>query len=110
MFMDDSTRVKHILDASREAVGFLEGRDRADLDQDRMLNLSLVRLFEIIGEAAGGLSDSFKEKHSPIPWHQMVGMRNLLIYGYFEVNLDMVWKTVKEDLPPLIETLEKLDL
>ncbi len=52
MFEDDSVRIRHILDAAREAVAFSQGRSRADLDTDRRLNLSLVRLLEIIGEAA----------------------------------------------------------
>ena len=52
MYKDDETRLRHILDAAREAVSFIEGHHRQDLDNDRKLNLSLVRLLEVIGEAA----------------------------------------------------------
>ena len=108
MFEDDNVRIQHILDASREAVAFANGRNRADLDTDRKLNLSLVRLLEIIGEAARGISSEFRQEHPDLPWKSMIGMRDRLIHGYFDVNLDVVWKTVTEDLPPLILQLEKI--
>ena len=108
MFKDDSVRIRHILDAAREAIGFAEGRNRADLDTDRKLNLSLVRLLEIIGEAARGISQEFRDSHPDLPWNKMVGMRDRLIHGYFDVNLDVVWETVTEDLPGLVDKLEKI--
>lgn len=108
MFEDDNIRIRHILDAAREAVAFAKGRSRADLDSDRKLNLSLVRLLEIIGEAARGISQEFRDSHPDLPWKSMVGMRDRLIHGYFDINLDVVWETVTEDLPPLIAQLEKI--
>jgi uncharacterized protein with HEPN domain len=108
MFEDDEIRLKHILDAAREAVGFTEGHFREDLDTDRKLSLSLVRLLEIIGEAAKGITAEFRQEHSELPWKSMVGMRDRLIHGYFNVNLDIVWKTVINDLPPLIKKLETI--
>lgn len=108
MFMNDSVRLKHILDAANEAVLLCEGRDRRELDTDRMLNLSLVRLLEIIGEAAAGISDPMKESYPHIPWHQMTSMRNRLIHGYFDINLDVVWQTIKMDLPALIDQLRNI--
>ena len=73
-----------------------------------MQNLSLVRLLEIIGEAAAGISDDMKEVHPHIPWHQMTAMRNRLVHGYFDVNLDVVWQTVKGDLPPLAAQIKAI--
>jgi len=108
MFEDDNVRIRHILDAAREAVDFSQGRSRADLNSDRQLNLSLVRLLEIIGEAARGISTEFRQEHPDLPWKSMVGMRDRLIHAYFDVNLDVVWETVKEDLPSLIGQLEKI--
>jgi uncharacterized protein with HEPN domain len=72
------------------------------------LSLSLVRLLEIIGEAAKGITKEFRQEHSELPWKSMVGMRDRLIHGYFDVNLDIVWETVTSDLPPLINKLEKI--
>ena len=106
----DNVRVRHILDAAREAVSFSKGRCRADLDTDRKLNLSLVRLLEIIGEAARSLSQEFRQEHPDLPWKSMVGIRDRLIHGYFDINLDVVWQTVTEDLPPLIAQLKKIVL
>lgn len=108
MFEDDSVRIRHILDAAREAIAFAKDRTRADLDTDRKLNLSLVRLLEIIGEAARGISQEFRDSHPALPWKTMIGMRDRLIHAYFDVNLDVVWRTVTEDLPPLIAQLEKI--
>jgi uncharacterized protein with HEPN domain len=63
---------------------------RADLDTDRKLNLSLVRLLEIIGEAARGTSVEFRQEHTDLPWKSMIGMRDRLIHGYFDINLEVV--------------------
>ena len=108
MFEDDNIRLHHILDSTHEAVAFANGHKRADLDTDRKLNLSLVRLLEIIGEAARGTSVEFRQEHPDLPWKSMIGMRDRLIHGYFDINLEVVWKTVTEDLPPLISQLEKI--
>jgi len=106
MVRDDQVRLRHMLDAAKEAVGFAKGRSRTELDTNRMLSLSLVRLLEVIGEAAYGISPSFRESYPDMAWKQMSGMRNRLIHGYYDVNLDIVWKTVTEDLPVLIKQLE----
>ncbi len=108
MFKDDSVRIRHILDAAREAIRFADNRSRTDMDTDRKLNLSLVRLLEIIGEAARGISEEFRQTHSDLPWNKMIGMRDRLIHGYFDVNLDVVWETITEDLPSLVAQLEKI--
>lgn len=108
MFKNDSVRIRHILDAAREAISFADNRRRTDLDTDRKLNLSLVRLLEIIGEAARGISEEFRQNHPDLPWNKMVGMRDRLIHGYFDVNLDVVWETITEDLPGLVAQLEKM--
>jgi len=108
MFKNEDVRLRHILDASREAIAFSRNRSREDLNRDRMLNLSLVHLLEVIGEAARGISPVFRSSHPGIPWEKMVGMRDRLIHGYFDINLDVVWETVTQDLPPLIGHLEEL--
>jgi uncharacterized protein with HEPN domain len=108
MLKNDEIRIRHILDAARESVDFSYGQSREDLSRNRMLNLSLVRLLEMIGEAARGLSPTFVTAHPEIPWKKMSGIRDRLIHGYFDVNLDVVWETVTEDLPPLITHLEKI--
>ncbi len=73
-----------------------------------MLTLSLVRCIEVVGEAASQISPAFREAHPNIPWPQIIGMRNRLIHAYFDVDLDRVWDTITDDLPPLIAALERL--
>ncbi len=106
--VDDLTRINHIIDASERALRIAKGRQRFDLDQDDMLGLALVRLLEIVGEAAWGVSEGLRSRYPEIPWSDMTGMRNRLIHGYFEVNLDIVWDTVTVELPPLIPQLRKV--
>ena len=104
----DMVRVHHMFDATREILEFSHGKSRSDLDTDRKLNLALVHLFEIIGEAAVGVSIEFKEKYPDVPWNAIIGMRNRLIHGYYDIDLDIVWKTIEEDIPLLVSELEKI--
>lgn len=99
---------RHMLDHAREAVAMIQGKERLDLNSDRMLELSLVRLVEIIGEASARVGTESKEKYPSIPWLQIVGIRNRLVHGYDAVDLDILWDTIIDDLPPLIAELEKI--
>jgi len=105
---DDLVRLRHMLDAAEKAKGFAEDRNRANLDSDEIFALALVRLLEIIGEAARGVSVGFRERHPEIPWAEIAGTRDRLIHGYFDVDLDIVWGIVTRDLPPLIAQLEEI--
>jgi len=105
---NDSIRLKHILDAANEALNFSRGKEVDDLNKDHMLALALVRLFEIIGEATRGLSDDFRDANPEIPWRKMVGMRDRLIHGYFDIDVEVVWKTIVNDLPGLVSGLERI--
>ena len=105
---DTNVRLRHMLDAAREATQMAQGKSRADLDAYRQLNLSLVRLLEIVGEAASRVPVGEREIYSSIPWMQIVGLRNRLIHGYDNVDFDILWEIVTQDLPPLIAELEKI--
>ena len=105
---DPMVSVHHMLDHARETVEMTQGRSRADLDTDRMLNLALVRLVEVIGEAASRVTEEFRGRHPDVPWRQAVGIRNRLIHGYDTVNFDILWTIIQEDLPPLIEQLQRI--
>ena len=104
----DITRLKHMLDAAVEIVTFTKDKSQYDFKMDRKLHLSVVHLLEIIGEAGAQISDEVKEKYADIPWSGIIGMRNRLIHGYFDINLVVVWKTVTEDIPSLIQQLEPI--
>ncbi|OKH19058.1 DUF86 domain-containing protein [[Limnothrix rosea] IAM M-220] len=100
--IDDLTRLKHIRDASERIIQFTEGRSRSDLDTDEMLALALVRLVEIIGEAANHISPDCQGNYSNIPWRQMIGMRNRLVHAYFDVDLDILWVVVSRNIPTVL--------
>jgi len=102
----DFIRLRHMLDHAREAVTLFHGKTRVDLANTRLLQLGLVRLVEIIGEAAARVSKDMQATHTSIPWEDVVGMRNKLIHGYDLVDLGILWDTVTDDLPQLIQELE----
>jgi len=102
----DGVRLLHMLEHSREAIQLVAGRTRRDLDTDRVLSLALVRLLEIVGEAASGISADARSKRPGIPWVGIVGLRNRLIHGYDSVDLDVIWSIVEHDLPGLVRELE----
>jgi len=105
---ETDVRLRHMLDAAREAAQMARGKRRADLDTERQLNLSLVRLLEVVGEAASRVPVGDRATYSGIPWVQIVGLRNRLIHGYDNVDFDILWEIVTHDLPPLIAELEKI--
>jgi len=93
---------------AREAIELCQTRSRAELDQQRLVQLSLVRLLEIVGEAARRVPEETQLRHPEIPWRQIIGLRNRLIHGYDAIDFDIMWATVTIDLPPLVEMLEHL--
>lgn len=108
MRKDDLIRLRHMLDAAREAMAFAHNQSRASLDTNRMLTLAIVKSLEILGEAASKVSGETQDSLSQIPWSAIVSMRNRLIHGYYDVNLEIVWKTVTEDLPHLTPELKRV--
>ena len=108
MRLDDETRLRHMLDAARRATAFLGSRSSAELERDEVLTQALVRMLEIIGEAASQVSVRGRELWIGIAWRPIIGMRNRLIHAYFDVDLDVVWHTTVDSLPPLIMELEKI--
>lgn len=105
---DDGLRLRHMLEAAQKAVAFSEHRTRGDLETDEQFALALTRLLEIIGEAAGSVSDTVRESNTAIPWRSIVSTRNRLIHGYFDVDLDILWNIVTHDLPLLIREIQSL--
>jgi len=97
-----------MLDAALEIEQYVRSSARKDLDHDRKLVHSLVHLLEIIGEAAAQVSEDTRAGTREIPWPVIIRMRNRLIHAYFSINLDVVWKTSTEDIPPLIAELKRV--
>jgi len=105
---DPLVALRHMLDHAREAVGLSRGRSRTDLDTDRLLQLALTRLVEIVGEAASRVPVDVQGRHTALPWREAIGARNRLIHGYDFVDLDILWEIVASDLPALIPQIEQV--
>ena len=101
-------RLRHMLDHSREAVAMTAGKTRDDLESDRILNLALVRLLEIVGEAASRTPLDERVQCPDVPWGAIIGLRNRLIHGYDSVDFDILWQIINRDLPVLIAALERV--
>jgi uncharacterized protein with HEPN domain len=97
----DKVYLQHILDAIDRITGYVAGKVFAEFESDLMAQDAVIRQFSIIGEAARRISLGFQSRHPAIPWADIIGMRNILIHDYLEVDLDEVWKSVQDDLPDL---------
>ncbi len=104
---DESVRLRHMLDAAKEAVELVGARTRLDLDHNRLLQLALTHLIGVIGEAATRTPVAVRDRFTFIPWSQIMTMRNRLIHGYDSVDYEIVWRTATSDLPDLIPLLER---
>jgi uncharacterized protein with HEPN domain len=100
--------LRHMLDNAMEAVELIRGKSRPGLDTNRVLSLALVRLLEIVGEAANRVTTATRLQYPNIPWSQIVSLRNRLIHGYDTINLDILWKILTDDLPPMIAQLKRI--
>jgi uncharacterized protein with HEPN domain len=104
----DSTRLRQMCQHAEEILLLCKSRNRSDLDDDRLFSLAIVRLLEIVGEAAARVSQPLRVSTPQIPWSQIVGLRNRLIHGYDDIDHDIVWDIIQLDLPPLVEALRLL--
>lgn len=93
-------------DAARTAVEAVRGRSREELSVDHVWMLGLVKCVEIIGEAAGRVGREVRDRLASLPWPDMIGMRNRLVHGYWEIDEEQVWSAVTDDLPRLIKLLD----
>jgi uncharacterized protein with HEPN domain len=97
----DAVFLEDVLVSLRNARKFIRGMTFAEFSEDEKTVYALIRAFEVIGEAAKKISAPFKEQHPGIPWKVMAGMRDKLIHDYSRVDLEVLWNTAQEDLPPL---------
>ena len=106
---DDKVYLKHILDSIGKIEGYMGGVEKQDfLDEPGMVNDSVVRQLEIIGEASRNISENFRDSHQEVPWRSIIGMRNKITHEYMQVDYVEVWNVVKYDLPELKEKILRL--
>ena len=105
---DDRISLRDMLSHATEAVELLGDSGREELGRNRVVQLALTRLIEVIGESANRVSQATRQEYPKIPWPQIIGMRNRLIHGYDVIDYDLMWNTVTNDLPPLIKALQEI--
>jgi uncharacterized protein with HEPN domain len=98
----------HMIEACESVQRFIQGRRRLDFESDQMLLFAVVRAIEVLGEAAGKVSEDTRSACPEIPWPEITNMRNRLIHGYFDIDIDIVWNTASIELPALLADLRRI--
>lgn len=105
---DDRVGLVDMLVNAEEEIEILGDTSREAMKVNRMMQLALQRLVEIVGEAANRVSRGTREEHPTISWSHIIGMRNRLAHVYDRVDLDVLWDVIADDLPPLVEQLKAI--
>lgn len=105
---DNWVYVGHMLDMCLQSREILYGKDRTDYDREIVLRLALTHLIQVIGEAAQQTSKEFQDLHPQVPWREIIGMRHRIVHDYLNVDEDVVWEVVQNDLPRLVSTLNDI--
>ena len=101
-------RIEDILEAIHKIQRYVSGLSFDDFCADDKVVDAVVRNLEVIGEAARHIPPAIESRYQDLPWVEMRGMRNILVHEYFGVNLPILWHTIQQNLPPIIEKLDKI--
>jgi uncharacterized protein with HEPN domain len=97
---DDLMFVGHMVDMARTTQRLVAGASREDLDKEEKLKLALVRALQVIGEAAWRVSTDFQKAHPKLPWRKIADFRHRVVHNYFDVDYDVVWRTLQPKCNP----------
>ena len=100
--------INDILENIENIEVFLSNLNKEELSKNKLKRYAIIRALEIIGEANKNIPQSFREKYPKVPWRDISGFRDVVIHGYFQVNIDKVWRVIKEDLPDLKQKILKV--
>ena len=103
-----SDSLRDMLENAQRAIQFTNGMDYKSFAKDDKTVYAVIRAVEIIGEAAANIPGEVRSKYPNVPWREVRGMRNKLVHHYFGINVEVVWQTIHEDLPMLIEVLQSI--
>jgi uncharacterized protein with HEPN domain len=95
-----------MLDMCQKGIEISTGKTHQDYEESDILQFALAHIIQVIGEAADHVSDEFKEAHPQIPWHEIIGMRHRIVHDYMNVDEDVVWAVIRNDLPSLSAILK----
>jgi len=99
-------RIEHVLEAIAKIRRYTEGMRFDEFQKDERTVDAVIRNFLVIGEAVGQVPADVKKRYPEVPWSRIQGMRHVLVHDYDEIKLDIVWRTIEENLPPLVDQLE----
>jgi len=103
-----SDSLRDMLENAQRAIQFTKGMSYEAFAKDDKTVYAVIRAVEIIGEAAANIPEEVRSKYPNVPWREVKGMRNKLVHQYFGINMEVVWQTIHEDLPMLIEVLKEI--
>jgi len=109
MVKDDLAYIEHILDCIRKIKEFTNGLSLNDFSVNELVQDAVIRNIEIIGEASKKISYDTKQIYYEIPWKEIAGMRDKLIHDYLGVDVEVVWRTIAEDIPTLEKQIREID-
>jgi len=109
MIKDPLIFVRHILECIERIEKFMGGVSKTSFLKNEEKQSAVMRQIEIVGEAVKNIPQSFKKNYPEIPWKDIAGMRDKLMHHYFGVNLETVWKVMREDIPNLKQKLLKIN-
>ena len=104
---DDYERLLDIQEAIQNVEKY-GAQGKTAFEREELIQTWIVYYLQILGEAASNLSDKLKNRHTGVPWKKITGMRNILVHGYFDIDLDIVWRLVEENLPDLKQAVERI--
>ncbi|HBG27005.1 MAG: nucleotidyltransferase [Planctomycetes bacterium GWF2_41_51] len=103
----DRERLLDVIEAIERIEKYSQNSKNA-FDTDELVQNWIIHHLFIVGEAAARISDEIQEKYCEVPWSKIIGMRNILVHGYFEIDKDVVWSVVEKDLPELKKNIQKI--
>lgn len=106
MEQKDRNILTNMLEVSKEAMDLVQNRTREDLDSDKQLTLSLLKYLEMIGSASSRVSRECQSGCDPIPWDDVMEMKQQVVHTYWDIDLDWIWEKLKKLLPSLSKSLE----
>ena len=106
--LKDNARINHIIEAIDNIFEFVENKSFENYKNDKLLRFAIIKNLEIIGEAANLLTKEFKAQHDFIEWVDIIGMRHILVHGYYQISDEIIWATIETELQPLKEKISRL--